>query len=119
MVTDDRKQDFGFKLQDSGGDDELLSHWDRGRSGQTYLSYLVHNVHRRTFDSEGDLHKEPLGRATMSSSYNASRSFVSIGMFIIDEFSFADKDGKPTGKTMAAQASLLCTTATTSLDMNE
>lgn len=27
-------------------------------------------------------------------------------MFIIDEFSFADEDGKPTGKTMAAQVSL-------------
>ncbi|KAI1792853.1 Ribokinase-like protein [Ganoderma leucocontextum] len=39
----------------------------------------------------------------MSSSDNSSRSFVSIGMFIVDEFSFADGDGKPTGKTMAAQ----------------
>ena len=25
--------------------------------------------------------------------------FVTLGMFIIDEFSYADADGKPTGKT--------------------
>ncbi|TFK93922.1 Ribokinase-like protein [Polyporus arcularius HHB13444] len=31
------------------------------------------------------------------------RAFVSLGMFIIDEFSFADEDGKPTGKTVAPQ----------------
>lgn len=34
---------------------------------------------------------------------DGGRDFVSIGMFIIDEFSFADEDGKPTGKTMAPQ----------------
>ncbi len=33
------------------------------------------------------------------------RAFVSLGMFIIDEFSFADEDGKPTGKTLAPQVS--------------
>ncbi|TBU48442.1 Ribokinase-like protein [Dichomitus squalens] len=33
------------------------------------------------------------------------RHFVSLGMFIIDEFSFADEDGNPTGKTLAPQAS--------------
>ncbi|RPD61875.1 Ribokinase-like protein [Lentinus tigrinus ALCF2SS1-7] len=31
------------------------------------------------------------------------RAFVSLGMFIVDEFSFADEDGNPTGKTMAPQ----------------
>ncbi|KAI6105531.1 Ribokinase-like protein [Pisolithus sp. B1] len=29
--------------------------------------------------------------------------FVTLGMFIIDEFSFADQDGKPTGKTLPSQ----------------
>ena len=33
------------------------------------------------------------------------RHFVSLGMFIIDQFSFADEDGNPTGKTLAPQAS--------------
>ncbi|KAI0751412.1 Ribokinase-like protein [Daedaleopsis nitida] len=32
-----------------------------------------------------------------------SRDFVSIGMFIIDEFSFADVDGNPTGRQMEQQ----------------
>ncbi|KAI0721829.1 Ribokinase-like protein [Cerioporus squamosus] len=31
------------------------------------------------------------------------RAFVSLGMFIIDEFSFADENGKPTGKTLPPQ----------------
>ncbi|KAI0637860.1 Ribokinase-like protein [Trametes polyzona] len=31
------------------------------------------------------------------------RDFVSLGMFIIDEFSFADENGKPTGKTLPPQ----------------
>ena len=34
-----------------------------------------------------------------------NRAFVSLGMFIIDEFSFADEDGKPTGRTLAPQVS--------------
>ena len=29
-------------------------------------------------------------------------------MFIIDEFSFADEDNKPTERTMAAQVRILC-----------
>ncbi|KAI6004097.1 Ribokinase-like protein [Pisolithus albus] len=29
--------------------------------------------------------------------------FVTLGMFIIDEFSFTDQDGKPTGKTLPSQ----------------
>lgn len=32
-----------------------------------------------------------------------SPDFVTLGMFIIDEFSFADEDGKPTGKVVPAQ----------------
>ncbi|KAI0356585.1 Ribokinase-like protein [Trametes cingulata] len=36
-------------------------------------------------------------------SRDAPRDFVSLGMFIIDEFSFADEDGNPTGKTLAPQ----------------
>ncbi|KAI0334711.1 Ribokinase-like protein [Cubamyces sp. BRFM 1775] len=36
-------------------------------------------------------------------SEKSTRDFVSLGMFIIDEFSFADEDGNPTGKTQAAQ----------------
>ncbi|KAI0370226.1 Ribokinase-like protein [Pilatotrama ljubarskyi] len=36
-------------------------------------------------------------------SHNAPRDFVSLGMFIIDEFSFADEDGKSTGKMLAPQ----------------
>jgi hypothetical protein len=31
--------------------------------------------------------------------------FVTFGMFIIDEFSFADEQGKLTGKTVAPQGS--------------
>jgi hypothetical protein len=31
--------------------------------------------------------------------------FVTFGMFIIDEFSFADEQGKPTGETVAPQGS--------------
>ena len=33
------------------------------------------------------------------------RHFVSLGMFIIDEFSLADEGGNPAGKTLAPQAS--------------
>ncbi|KAI0663092.1 Ribokinase-like protein [Cubamyces menziesii] len=36
-------------------------------------------------------------------SETSTRDFVSLGMFIIDEFSFADEDGNPTGRTQAAQ----------------
>jgi len=31
--------------------------------------------------------------------------FVTLGMFIIDEFSFTDENGLPTGKTIPAQGS--------------
>ena len=47
-------------------------------------------------------------------SETSTRDFVSLGMFIIDEFSFADENGNPTGKTQAAQVSprILMTTHT-------
>lgn len=32
-----------------------------------------------------------------------SNGFVTLGMFIIDDFSFADNDGVPTGKTLDSQ----------------
>ena len=41
----------------------------------------------------------------ISNSGDTTRQFVSIGMFIIDEFSFADEKGNPTGKSMVAQVS--------------
>ena len=31
--------------------------------------------------------------------------FVTLGMFIIDEFSYLDDEGQPTGKTLAPQES--------------
>lgn len=34
-----------------------------------------------------------------------SPSFVTLGMFIIDEFSFLDKEGLPTGRSIAPQES--------------
>lgn len=33
------------------------------------------------------------------------KSFVTLGMFIIDEFSFEDENGVPTGRTMPLQES--------------
>jgi hypothetical protein len=33
-------------------------------------------------------------------------AFVTLGMFIIDEFSFLNDQGQPTGKTLAPQARL-------------
>ncbi|KAI9001247.1 Ribokinase-like protein [Trametes punicea] len=39
----------------------------------------------------------------MTSIHHASRDFVSLGMFIIDEFSFADENGDPTGKSLPPQ----------------
>ncbi|KAI0650075.1 Ribokinase-like protein [Trametes meyenii] len=39
----------------------------------------------------------------MASQQSLARDFVSLGMFIIDEFSFADEDGNPTGRTLAPQ----------------
>ena len=36
------------------------------------------------------------------------RHFATLGMFIIDEFSFADENGNPTGKTLEAQVSISC-----------
>lgn len=35
-----------------------------------------------------------------------SPQFVTLGMFIIDEFSFLDDDGNPTGKELAPQERL-------------
>ena len=32
-----------------------------------------------------------------------SRKFVSLGLFIIDEFAFADATGKPTGRSLSSQ----------------
>ncbi|KAI0676919.1 Ribokinase-like protein [Trametes maxima] len=39
----------------------------------------------------------------MASEQQSLRDFVSLGMFIIDEFSFADENGNPTGRTLAPQ----------------
>lgn len=33
------------------------------------------------------------------------RHFVSLGMFIIDQFAYLDEDGNPTGRTLPAQVS--------------
>ena len=41
----------------------------------------------------------------ISNSNSTARQFVSLGMFIIDEFSFADEQGVPTGKITAPQVS--------------
>ena len=35
------------------------------------------------------------------------KSFVTLGMFIIDEFSFADENGVPTGYTMSPKEGML------------
>jgi hypothetical protein len=35
-----------------------------------------------------------------------SRSLVTLGKFIIDEFTFEDEDGRPTGRTMDPQVRL-------------
>lgn len=35
----------------------------------------------------------------------AQRVFVSLGMFIIDEFQFHDEEDRPTGRTLPAQES--------------
>lgn len=32
-----------------------------------------------------------------------TRQFVTLGMFIVDEFTFEDENGIPTGKTIAPQ----------------
>jgi len=37
---------------------------------------------------------------------NTHRAFVTLGMFIIDEFRYADENGEPTGKTSEPQESL-------------
>lgn len=36
-----------------------------------------------------------------------TRKFVSLGMFIIDEFAFADAAGKPNGRSLSPQESAL------------
>lgn len=41
------------------------------------------------------------------SSPNNTREFVSLGMFIIDEFTFVDEKGEPTGQTLPPQVSVL------------
>ncbi|PPQ77752.1 hypothetical protein CVT25_011187 [Psilocybe cyanescens] len=40
---------------------------------------------------------------------NSCKSFVTLGMFIIDEFSFMDGEGRPTGRTLEPQGSWLQT----------
>ncbi|KDR83352.1 hypothetical protein GALMADRAFT_219185 [Galerina marginata CBS 339.88] len=40
-------------------------------------------------------------------SLNAPKKFVTLGMFIIDEFSFMDEEGQPTGRTLEPQESQL------------
>jgi hypothetical protein len=37
----------------------------------------------------------------------AQKSFVTLGMFIIDEFSFSDDNGVPSGRTMLPQERLV------------
>jgi hypothetical protein len=37
---------------------------------------------------------------------SGSRKFVSLGMFIIDEFAFADASGTPTGRSLSPQEGL-------------
>ncbi len=41
------------------------------------------------------------------SSPNDTREFVSLGMFIIDEFTFVDEEGKPTVQTLPPQVRAL------------
>nr|VWO97302.1 CBFD_NFYB_HMF domain-containing protein [Ganoderma boninense] len=94
---------------------EFLSHAPISISAAG-LSYLRHNLRskQQRFDPARDkkasfcplvLKKSPETSmdTAMAGSDESSRNFVSIGMFIIDEFSFADEDGKPTGKTMTTQ----------------
>jgi hypothetical protein len=44
----------------------------------------------------------------MMSHGQLQRQFVTLGMFIIDQFSFEDEDGKPTGKTQAPEVRQSC-----------
>jgi hypothetical protein len=41
-----------------------------------------------------------------TSDTSLTMTFATLGMFIIDEFSFEDEQGKPTGKVMDAQERL-------------
>jgi hypothetical protein len=43
--------------------------------------------------------------STAISTMSTTRKFVSLGMFIIDEFAFADAAGKPNGRSLSPQES--------------
>ena len=42
-------------------------------------------------------------RSPTTTTMSGSRKFVSLGMFIIDEFAFMDAAGKPTGRSLSPQ----------------
>ena len=44
--------------------------------------------------------------STVTPSMSRSRKFVSLGLFIIDEFAFADAAGKPNGLSLSPQESV-------------
>jgi len=51
-------------------------------------------------------------RSILNNTMTAGTVFATLGMFIIDGFSFFDDEGLPTGKTVAPQGSLAYETPT-------
>ena len=49
--------------------------------------------------------------STVTPTMSRSRKFVSLGMFIIDEFAFADAAGKPTDLSLSPQESVFSSPA--------
>ena len=47
-----------------------------------------------------------MGESVRDGSDSKHRQFMSLGMFIIDEFSYLDEDGQPTGRTLPEQVSI-------------
>jgi hypothetical protein len=68
-----------------------------------YRPYL----HRRKTKSQVSANTVPLLSLVLTTTYSMESSFVTLGLFIIDEFTFMDEDGLPTGRYLAPQGSWL------------